>query len=105
MRRAICLGIEVPPKFRLPRVTSPRRHHEREDDEDPEAGIHRRVQGIGREASQRWTDSRRGGQGVGVGRTNLTKLGQGGRGRPSHGGTRCGLAHTRARTHSPMDAE
>ena len=34
---------EVPPKFRLPRVTSHRRHHERGDDEDTEAAIHIRV--------------------------------------------------------------
>ena len=36
---------ELPPEFRLPWVTYNRRHHERGDDEDTEAGIHRRVQG------------------------------------------------------------
>ncbi|MEO5865266.1 MAG: O-antigen ligase family protein [Nitrospiraceae bacterium] len=34
---------ELPPKFRLPRVTYNRRHHERGDDEDTEAAIHLRV--------------------------------------------------------------
>lgn len=58
---------ELPPKFRLPRVTYNRGHHEREDDEDTEAGIHRRVQGIGSDASQGRADSRSGGQGVGAG--------------------------------------
>jgi hypothetical protein len=72
---------EVPPKFRLPWVTYHRSHHEREDDEGTEAGIHHRVQGIGSEASQSWADSRSGGQGVGVGRTHVTELGQGGRDR------------------------
>ena len=42
---------ELPPKFRLPRVTYNRSHHERGDDEDTEAAIHDRVQGIGGEAS------------------------------------------------------
>ncbi len=62
--------IELPSKFRLPRVTYARRHHEREDDKDAEARIHRRVQGTGGQASQRGADSRSGGQGVGAGRTN-----------------------------------
>ena len=59
--------VELPLKFRLPRVTYNRRHHEREDDEDTEATIHNRVQGLGGQASQRRVDSRSSGQGVGVG--------------------------------------
>ena len=34
---------ELPPEFRLPRVTYNRSHHERGDDEDTEAAIHLRV--------------------------------------------------------------
>jgi hypothetical protein len=34
---------ELPPEFRLPRVTYNRSHHERGDDEDTEAAIHIRV--------------------------------------------------------------
>ena len=36
---------EIPPKFRLPRVTSDGRTGGKKDDDDPEAGIHGRVQG------------------------------------------------------------
>ena len=34
---------ELPSKFRLPRVASHRSHHEKGDDKDTEAAIHRRV--------------------------------------------------------------
>ena len=44
---------ELPPKCRLPRVTYNRSHKEREGDEDTEAAIHDRVQGIGGHASSR----------------------------------------------------
>ncbi len=89
------VAVELPPIFRLPRVTYNRSHHERGDDEDTEAGIHRRVQGIGGHASQRRDDSWRGGQGVGAGRANAPELGQGGRGRHAQ---RCWSQgdHTRA---------
>ena len=58
--------LEFPRKFRLPRVTYTRSHHERGDDEDTEAGRHRRVQGTSDHASSRRADSRSGSQRVGA---------------------------------------
>jgi hypothetical protein len=98
-RTLICLigqgNSELPPKFRLPRVRYNRSHDEREDDEDTEAAIHGRVQGIGGEASPRRADSRSGGQGVRIGQTNASELSQGGRGRHAKQCWRQG-GHTRA---------
>ena len=51
---------ELPPEFRLPRVTYHRSHHERGDDADTEAAIHIRVEESGSHASQRRADSRSG---------------------------------------------
>ena len=41
--RHVGLQDELPPEFRLPRVTYNRSHHERGDDEDTEAATHIRV--------------------------------------------------------------
>lgn len=49
----IRLRIELPPKFRLPRVTYNRSHKKREVDEDTEAALHDRVQEISGHTSSR----------------------------------------------------
>jgi len=60
------VGIELPPKFRLPRVTYNRSHKEREGDEETETALHIRVQGIVGQASERGSLGRSGGQGTGA---------------------------------------
>lgn len=47
------------------------------DVQDTEAGIHPRVQGIGREAGEVRAEHRRGSAGTGVGRPDAAQLGQG----------------------------
>ena len=72
---------ELHEKFRLPRVTYNRRHHEREGDEDTEAVLHDRVQGFGGHASSRGSVVGSGSQGTGTDCADAAQLDQGCRSR------------------------